>query len=172
MLTLTPILSLFCLVFLFYHITLAFFTAPHYVPVDDITLDCGSATSNIRRIWMGETRVETFSPSSFPKTNIILNLIPLTLQKKAPQQKLPIRLHVYLILNSPTYFHSPLARDSFGCTLTWFLTMVMRGLRPLSLSKQVRSPYLETSLLPLFLLILCKIRLKKSSASTLQQIKN
>ena len=84
MLTLTPILSLFCLVFLFYHITLAFFTAPRYVPVDDITLDCGSATSNIRRIWMGETRVETFSPSSFPKTNIIVNLIPLTLQKKAP----------------------------------------------------------------------------------------
>ena len=33
MLTLTPILSLFCLVFLFYHITLASFTAPRYVMI-------------------------------------------------------------------------------------------------------------------------------------------
>nr|POF21821.1 putative receptor-like protein kinase [Quercus suber] len=67
MLTLTPILSIFCLVFLFYHITLASFTAPQYVPVDDITLDCGSATSNISKDMDGRDWSGDFQSKFFPK---------------------------------------------------------------------------------------------------------
>nr|POF16646.1 hypothetical protein CFP56_69297 [Quercus suber] len=67
MLTLTPILSIFCLVFLFYHITLASFTAPRYVPVNDITLDCGVATSNISKDMDGRDWSGDFQSKFFPK---------------------------------------------------------------------------------------------------------
>ena len=39
---LTPMVSVFCLFFLLYHITAAFSTNPPYIAVDDIKLDCGS----------------------------------------------------------------------------------------------------------------------------------
>ena len=57
---LTPIVSIFCLFFLLYQITLvASSTPPRYVPIDDITLDCGSNTSGrskdiYGRDWTGD----------------------------------------------------------------------------------------------------------------------
>ena len=82
---LTPIVFVFCLFFLLYHIKIvASSTPPRYVPVEDITLNCGSATTTSRRICMGVTGLGIFNPSSFLKKNLIIsNLIPLvTTQRK------------------------------------------------------------------------------------------
>ena len=149
LLKLTPTVAVFCLFFLLYHITLvASSTPPRNVPVEDITVAVPLQIS--RRISMGATGLGIFSPSTFPKNLIISNLIPLKPQMKASPQKPPTPAHAYLILNSRTYFRSLLARNSFGCTLTLPLTQDL-SLRPFSLSKQVRSPYIETSPLLAFL---------------------
>ena len=54
---LTPMVSVFCLFFLLYHITAAFSTNPPYIAVDDIKLDCGS-DGNLKgsdeREWRGD----------------------------------------------------------------------------------------------------------------------
>ncbi|KAF3966834.1 hypothetical protein CMV_009108 [Castanea mollissima] len=66
---LTPIVSIFCLFFLLYQITLvASSTPPRYVPIDDITLDCGSANEYIDlngRVWTGD-----FLSKYFPKEEL------------------------------------------------------------------------------------------------------
>ena len=76
---LTPIVSVFYLFFLLYHIKIvASSTPPRYVPVEDITLNCGSATTTSQRICMGATGLGIFNPGSFLKKNLIIsNLIPL-----------------------------------------------------------------------------------------------
>ena len=63
---LTPIDSMLCLLFLLYQITLSS-TPPYYVPVDDITLDCGSATSTTSMDRYGRTWTGDFESKFFPK---------------------------------------------------------------------------------------------------------
>uniref|UniRef100_A0A2N9IQI0 Protein kinase domain-containing protein n=1 Tax=Fagus sylvatica TaxID=28930 RepID=A0A2N9IQI0_FAGSY len=62
---LTPMVSVFCLFVLLYHITAAFSTNPPYIAVDDIKLDCGGSDGNLKesdeREWIGD------SPKYFPR---------------------------------------------------------------------------------------------------------
>uniref|UniRef100_A0A7N2RF97 Uncharacterized protein n=1 Tax=Quercus lobata TaxID=97700 RepID=A0A7N2RF97_QUELO len=68
---LTPIVSMFCLLFLLYQITLvASSTPPRYVPVDDITLDCGSATSGKSKGMDGRDWTGDFQSKFFPKEEL------------------------------------------------------------------------------------------------------
>uniref|UniRef100_A0A7N2N5U3 Protein kinase domain-containing protein n=1 Tax=Quercus lobata TaxID=97700 RepID=A0A7N2N5U3_QUELO len=69
---LTHIVSVFCLFFLLYHITLASSTPTRYVPVEDITLDCGSATSGKSKDMYGRDWTGDFQSKFFPKEELNL----------------------------------------------------------------------------------------------------
>ena len=87
---LTPIVSIFCLFFLLYQITLvASSTPPRYVPDDDITLDCGSATSDKSMDLNGRDWTGDFQSKYFPKEldNLKSNISKATVERivtKAP----------------------------------------------------------------------------------------
>ena len=71
LLKLTPTVAVFCLFFLLYHITLVpSSTPPRYVPVEDITLDCGSATSAISKGRDGRDWSGDFQSKFFPKEEL------------------------------------------------------------------------------------------------------
>ena len=68
---LTLIVSIFCLFFLLYQITLvASSTPPRYVLIDDITLDCGSATSGKSMDLNGRDWTGDFLSKYFPKKEL------------------------------------------------------------------------------------------------------
>ena len=68
LLKLTPTVAVFCLFFLLYHITLvSSSTPPRYVPVEDITLDCGSATADKSKDKYGRDWIGDFQSKYFPK---------------------------------------------------------------------------------------------------------
>ena len=70
---LTPIVSMFCLLFLLYQITLiASSTPPRYVPVDDITMDCGTATSGKTKGMDGHDWTGDFKSQFFLKEELNL----------------------------------------------------------------------------------------------------
>ena len=155
---LTPIVSMFCLLFFLYQIAPVASSTPYaYVPVDDITLDCGSATSCKSKgmdghDWTGDFQSKFFSKEELNNFQYITSQVP--------KQGL-INLAPFTSARISYSLQSPMARNSFSCTFTRPLTQVLRCLRTFSLSKQVCSPYLETSVLP-FLLALCrKIPLSK-----------
>ena len=70
---LTPIVSIFCIFFLLYQITLvASSTPPRYVVPDDaiITLDCGSATADKSKDMYGRDWTGDFQSKFFPKEEL------------------------------------------------------------------------------------------------------
>ena len=140
LLKLTPTVAVFCLFFLLYHITLVpSSTPPCYVPVEDITLDSGRATAHKSKDKYGRDWTGDFQSKYFPKelNNLKSNTSQASnegISTEAPYTSARISYsqftYIFLVPIGPKFvrlhFNPPLPQD-------------LRGLRPFSLSKQVRS---------------------------------
>jgi hypothetical protein len=121
---LTPMVSVFCLFVLLYHITAASSTNPSYIAVDDIKLDCGS---DRKLEGFGWARLDWRQQLKFfPREEDNLKSNISEPPKEGIVQTSPLHHCTYILFSIHLrVFGHPLAPNLFGCSFTRPLTQVL-----------------------------------------------